>query len=189
MGVSQEELAERIFVSRQTVSNWENDKNYPDLKSLLLLSSLFGVSLDILVKGDIEQMKEEIKTEDIKYVKRSYSILNILFLISLVLFPPLMVLPLLMNSLWFLYTAWGIVVLLSAALIFSVFRVFKIRKKFDIKSYKEIVAFFEGKPLSGTDKQSAREDKSHNKREYAMVALYLVLILGSVGFLLFKIFG
>ncbi|MDO7204570.1 helix-turn-helix transcriptional regulator [Paraclostridium bifermentans] len=38
--LSQEALAERIFVSRQTISNWENDKNYPDMKSLLLLSSL-----------------------------------------------------------------------------------------------------------------------------------------------------
>jgi transcriptional regulator with XRE-family HTH domain len=53
MEVSQEELAERIFVSRQTVSNWETDKNYPDLKSLVLLSSLFGVSLDLLI-GDGE---------------------------------------------------------------------------------------------------------------------------------------
>ena len=55
--LSQEALAERIFVSRQTISNWENDKNYPDMKSLLLLSSLFNVSLDILVKGDLEEMK------------------------------------------------------------------------------------------------------------------------------------
>ena len=59
--LSQEALAERIFVSRQTISNWENDKNYPDMKSLLLLSSLFNVSLDILVKGDLEEMKKEIK--------------------------------------------------------------------------------------------------------------------------------
>ena len=37
--LSQEELAEKIFVSRQTISNWENDKNYPDIKSLLLISN------------------------------------------------------------------------------------------------------------------------------------------------------
>ena len=47
MNLSQEELADKVFVSRQTVSNWENDKNYPDIKSLLLLSEVFGVSLDI----------------------------------------------------------------------------------------------------------------------------------------------
>ena len=55
MGLSQEELADRVYVSRQTISNWENDKNYPDIKSLLLLSSCFGVSLDDLVKGDMKE--------------------------------------------------------------------------------------------------------------------------------------
>lgn len=47
MNFSQDELAQRIFVSRQTISNWENNKSYPDVKSLLLLSSLFNISLDI----------------------------------------------------------------------------------------------------------------------------------------------
>ena len=45
LGVSQEELARRIFVSRQTVSNWETGKTYPDVQSLLLLSGLFEVSV------------------------------------------------------------------------------------------------------------------------------------------------
>ena len=58
MKLSQDALAEKIFVSRQTISNWENNKNYPDVKSLLILSSLFNVSLDVLVKGDLEEMKE-----------------------------------------------------------------------------------------------------------------------------------
>ena len=44
--LSQEELAAKIFVSRQTISNWENDKNYPDIKSLVLMSEVFRVSLD-----------------------------------------------------------------------------------------------------------------------------------------------
>ena len=38
LALSQEELAEKIFVSRQSVSNWENNKTYPDIKSLLMLS-------------------------------------------------------------------------------------------------------------------------------------------------------
>ena len=56
--LSQEELAEKVYVTRQTISNWENEKSYPDIHSLLLLSSLFNVSLDQLIKGDIEKMKE-----------------------------------------------------------------------------------------------------------------------------------
>jgi transcriptional regulator with XRE-family HTH domain len=59
-GLSQEDLAERIYVTRQTVSNWETERTYPDVQSLLLLSVLFDVSLDELVKGDIEMMKNEL---------------------------------------------------------------------------------------------------------------------------------
>lgn len=70
LNMSQEELADHVFVTRQTVSNWENDKNYPDINSLLLLSSLFGISLDILVKGDMEKMEEMIKNEDIRKLKQ-----------------------------------------------------------------------------------------------------------------------
>ena len=58
LGLNQEELADRVYVTRQTVSNWENERSYPDIRSLLLLSGVFGISLDILVKGDVEQMKE-----------------------------------------------------------------------------------------------------------------------------------
>ena len=46
--ISQEELADKVFVSRQTISNWENNKNYPDIKSLSLLSYIFNVSIDEL---------------------------------------------------------------------------------------------------------------------------------------------
>ena len=51
--ISQEELADKVFVSRQTISNWENNKNYPDIKSLSLLSYIFNVSIDDFIKGDI----------------------------------------------------------------------------------------------------------------------------------------
>ena len=56
--ISQEQLADRIYVSRQTISNWENEKSYPDVNSLVLLSEVFQTSIDNLIKGDIEIMKE-----------------------------------------------------------------------------------------------------------------------------------
>lgn len=46
LAFSQEELAEKLYVSRQTISNWENERSYPDIHNLLLLSVLFDVSLD-----------------------------------------------------------------------------------------------------------------------------------------------
>ena len=61
--LSQEKLADRVYVSRQTISNWENDKSYPDVNSLVLLSEIFQISLDNLIKGDIEVMKDVIQNE------------------------------------------------------------------------------------------------------------------------------
>lgn len=50
-GLTQEQFAAKLHVSRQAVSNWENDRNLPDLEMLLLMSDTFGVSLDQLIKG------------------------------------------------------------------------------------------------------------------------------------------
>ena len=47
--LSQEKLADRVYVSRQTISNWENDKSYPDVNSLVLLSEIFQISPSILI--------------------------------------------------------------------------------------------------------------------------------------------
>lgn len=49
--VSQEELAELLDVSRQSISKWENDKAYPEMTRLLFLSDYFAVSLDYLMRG------------------------------------------------------------------------------------------------------------------------------------------
>ena len=69
LGISQDELAGRIYVSRQTVSSWENDKTYPDVQSLLLLSQVFGTTIDELVRGDVDTMKETIE-KDVQLLRR-----------------------------------------------------------------------------------------------------------------------
>ena len=51
-GMTQEEFGALFHVTRQTVSNWENSKSYPDLETLVRLSEEFGVTLDHLMKGD-----------------------------------------------------------------------------------------------------------------------------------------
>ncbi len=53
-GWSQEELAERMNVSRQAVSKWESAQSIPDIEKILQLSGLFGVSTDYLLKDEIE---------------------------------------------------------------------------------------------------------------------------------------
>ena len=55
-GWSQEELAEKLGVSRQSVSKWEGAQAVPDMKKILQLSELFGVTTDYLIKDEIEQM-------------------------------------------------------------------------------------------------------------------------------------
>ena len=55
--LSQEELAEKVYVTRQTISNWENEKSYPDLQILIAMSNQFDVSLDTLLKGDSKMVK------------------------------------------------------------------------------------------------------------------------------------
>jgi len=81
LNLSQDSLAQKLFVSRQTISNWENGRSYPDVQNLLLLSTIFNVSLDELVKGDIEIMENKIANANMdKYSKRMiiFSVLAVL---------------------------------------------------------------------------------------------------------------
>ena len=50
--LTQDDVADKILVSRQTISNWENEKSYPDIVSIIKLSDLYHISLDDLLKGD-----------------------------------------------------------------------------------------------------------------------------------------
>lgn len=147
--LSQEQLAEKIFVTRQTISNWENEKNYPDIKSLLMLSSLFGISLDILVKGDIEEMKEQIKETDIKKFDRYGNIYTILLLAMIISPIPLV---------RYLHVM-GIVIwaVLAVITLFVANRVEKVKKELDIQTYREIVAFMNGEKLDEIEKQKERK--------------------------------
>ena len=89
LALSQEELAEKIFVSRQSVSNWENNKTYPDIKSLLMLSELFEISVDELIKGDVNIMKKEISEQEQADFRRDSTVFNVLFGMMIVLPIPL----------------------------------------------------------------------------------------------------
>lgn len=89
LSLSQEELAEKVYVTRQTVSNWETGKSYPDIHSLLLLSALFDVSLDQLIKGDLETMKQEVNAADVRAMNRDGIIYTILLAATIILPVPL----------------------------------------------------------------------------------------------------
>lgn len=56
--MTQEDLAEKLHVTRQTISNWETGKSYPDLETLVYISDNFNISLDAMLKGDKEMVKK-----------------------------------------------------------------------------------------------------------------------------------
>ena len=167
-GLSQEELAEQIFVTRQTLSNWENGKTYPDINSLLRLSSIFKVSLDELVKGDLQKMKEQINSEDIIKFRRESNVFAVLMAAMVLTAIPL--------TLWKQWIGIGIWLCICTIAMISAFRVERLKKKHNIHTYKEILAFQQGKKL---DELEAAEEKG--KRPYQKI----LLVLGSavLGFL------
>ena len=160
--LSQEELAERVYVSRQTISNWENDKSYPDVNSLVLLSETFQISLDKLIKGDIEVMKDVIQKEEIEKMNRYGGIYTMMLIASAVSAVPLFML----LGVWALIP-WGII--WGIAMYFA-FMLKKIKKDNDVQTYKEIVAFSDGRLLDDIQKQ-----REIGKRPYQKI----LLVIGS----------
>lgn len=175
--LSQDELAEKLFVTRQSISNWENDKTYPDIKSLVLLSEVFSVSLDQLVKGDVDKMKKEISEQEKAQFQKEGSVLAIIFIGILILPMPLAK-----------FGGWiglAVYVVFAVAGFVYALKVEKHKKELDVQTYKEIVAFMDGKTLSEIEK--ARES---GKRGYQKVllsvgaALVAVLVCGLMGWIL-----
>ena len=158
LGLSQDELAARVYATRQSVSNWENGKTCPDIRSLLLLAEAFSASLDDLVKGDIAEMKKQIDDGEKAAFRRDSNIFTALFAAMLVTCVPLALL-----WRWRGLAVWSV---LAAVTFAWSLRVEKWKKKFDIQTYKEIVAFTEGRTLSEIEK--AREE---GKRPYQKALL------------------
>ena len=69
-GWSQEELAEQMGVTRQSVSKWEGAQSVPDLEKIIHLSALFGVSTDYLLKDEIEEAERMIPSDDVSTLRR-----------------------------------------------------------------------------------------------------------------------
>lgn len=165
-------------MTRQTISNWENDRNYPDIRSLVLLSSVFGISLDILVKGDVQEMKEQIDAEGIRSFKRDQK--NFLIMLAGMVVLPMPLVRYLKE--------WGIILWLvwAAVSIWWSLRIEKHKKAHDIHTYKEIIAYLDGRRLDELEKQ-----REIGKRPYqhflvelvvALVGLAVVLLLRRVLF-------
>ena len=82
--MTQEEVADKIFVSRQSISNWENNKTYPDIGNVIALSDLYDVSLDELLKGSDNFMKHLEESTDLVKSNKKLIVLIIIALIIVV---------------------------------------------------------------------------------------------------------
>jgi len=89
-GLTQDDLANKIHVSRQTISHWETGKNYPDIQSLLLLCDVYDISLDDLIHDDVKALKSKSTLKQTRWVLAGSIIcivITYLSLISMKLFP------------------------------------------------------------------------------------------------------
>ena len=119
-GLTQEKAAEKIDVSRQTISNWENEKSYPDIISVIALSDLYSVSLDELLKGD--QKMAEYLEESTNIVKSNKKLdgailLNIILMILLIALN--MLLP---EGTYYLVIVFCVVIMSSSALLYQIIK-------------------------------------------------------------------
>lgn len=172
LNISQEELADKIYTSRQTISNWENDKTYPDINSLKLLSNVFDVSLDNLIEGDIELMKSKInEKERSDFFKLSWIYTIELIVMVLSSYPLFKFLKIIGIIIW---------ILIFIITITTAFKLEKLKKKYDIQTYKEIVAFYDNKSLSHDEKIEEKGKKNYQKVLIVCVSsivTFIILIL------------
>lgn len=119
-GLTQEKAAEKTGVSRQTISNWENEKSYPDIISVIALSDLYSVSLDELLKGD-QKMTEHLaeSTDVVKSNKKLTGaiLLNIILMILLIALNIL-----LPEGTYYLVIVFCVVIMSSSALLYQIIK-------------------------------------------------------------------
>ena len=172
--LSQEQLAEKIFVSRQTVSNWENNKTYPDIQIIVSLSILFNVSLDELIREDLEEMKMKISNN--KANKRA-DIYSLIMICSTILASLSIGLVLALPESKFI---WIVPVTLFLPALWSSFVLEKFKRNNDLKTYKEILAFSQNKDLEvlrkKRDPRRTRIEKGIIVLAYAGLTLLICLM-------------
>lgn len=166
--LSQEDLAGKIYVSRQTISNWENNRSYPDIQNLMLLSVLFNVSLDELVNEDVDVMKKEVD-------RKSWNRYGYVMFIASMLGLFIMV-PALRYDLLLLKISAG--VLIGLSFIASV-KVERLKAQYDINTYQDILAFLEGE-----DKSPKKNGLIHKALPYLFYIIISALVI-SLGLIIF----
>ena len=176
--LSQEQLADKIFVSRQTVSNWENGKTYPDIQIIVSLSILFNVSVDELFREDLEEMKMKINNKKANKRADIYSLIMICSTILASLSIGLVV------ALPESKLIWIVPIILFLPAVWSSFVLEKFKRNNDLKTYKEILAFSQNKDVEMLRERRAprriRIEKGIIVLGYVGITLFICLIAISI---------
>lgn len=180
IGMSQDDLAARVYVSRQTISSWENDKTYPDLQSLLLLSEIFGVAIDTLIKGDVETMTTAVRNDARLMRNLSWAMLGCLALII-----ASMAWWLVQNLAWnwaFEQTIPTLVLAIAfwAASMDLAAWTDHLKHTNDLATYREISDFLEGRPVDRDTEKGRRARKRRSLPAWTKAAYMIGAI--AVGF-------
>ena len=167
--ISQEELALKIFVSRQTISNWETNKSCPDVKSLIILSNIFNVSLDSFIKEDIKELREIVEKETIK----KFNMMSCVYLAELIIVT-ISAYPLARIDGYIGIIIW---LCLFAVALYTASKIERFKKNYDIQSYKEILAFMDGKQLTYDETQQELGKRNYQKIIFAFLAGVIALVI------------
>ncbi|GAX07893.1 Cro/CI family transcriptional regulator [Secundilactobacillus silagincola] len=165
LGLTQDELASKLYVSRQTISNWETAHSYPDLENLLRLSVLFDVSLDDLLKGDVAVMKHELNYA--RTNKWAWLMTVMLGLSALSIGPSV--------KFW---GWWGLVlpVLLINISLYAGIKIERWKGQHQLKTYSEIVAFEKNKVIDENERL-----RNTIKDQVVLVVTMLLFMIGAGG--------
>lgn len=183
MGLSQEQLAEKLYVSRQTISNWERDKTYPDVQSLLMLSILFGTSINTFVKGDVTVMEEAVE-RDRKRMGTRMMRLAVLMLLLLAAAFALILSP---AFVW-MEEAWGVGIASAVAFLPAVAALVvaaileQIKRENDLVTYREILAFMNGEDEIDRDPRALprRAWPTRHRLAYDVLTMLAATVMGGV---------
>lgn len=142
LGLTQEELAQKMYVSRQTISNWETAHSYPDLENLLRLSILFDTSLDDLIKGDALKMKAALS-----YAHSSWWSILMTVTLGLAAFS--------IGPSTRYFNWWGLLIpiILVNISCFAGLKIERWKARHQLKTYSDILAFRDQQSLDDSDRK------------------------------------
>ena len=121
--LTQEQVAELLGVSRQTISNWENEKSYPDIISVIKMSDCYEVSLDYLLKGE-QKMKTyyDYLEESTNVVKSTQKLIGAIILNAVTVILLIALSMLLPDKSYYLLVVFCLAIMSSSVLLYQIIK-------------------------------------------------------------------